>query len=66
MTRQTYAEQLKAARAATGLSQAKLAEWSTVPRRTIEDWETGRRIPPDYVQHLVLDKISTYKKQSLD
>ena len=66
MTKQTYAEQLKAARAATGLSQAKLAEWSTVPRRTIEDWETGRRIPPDYVQRLVLDKISTYKKTSLD
>lgn len=66
MTEQTYAEQLKAARAALGLSQAKLAEWSTVPRRTIEDWETGRRVPPDYVQRLVLEKISTYNDKPKD
>ena len=66
MTKQTYAEQLKVARAAIGLSQAKLAEWSTVPRRTIEDWETGRRVPPDYVQRLVLEKISTYNDKPQD
>lgn len=57
----TYAEQLKAARRSTGLSQAKLAEWSGIPRRTIEDWEVGRRVPPDYVQRLVLEKITNYK-----
>ena len=28
-----------------------------VPLRTIEDWESEKRIPPDYVQHLVLDRL---------
>lgn len=62
MTEQTYAEQLKAARRATGLSQAALAVWAQIPRRTIEDWEAGRMTPPDYVQRLVLEKIATYEK----
>lgn len=57
---QTYAERFKAARRATGLSQAKLAAWAGIPRRTIEEWEAGRRVPPDYVQRLVLEKIATY------
>lgn len=60
---QTFAEQLKAARAAKGISQQRLAEWAHIPKRTIEAWETTERMPPEYVQYLVLDKISTYKKQ---
>lgn len=59
MAEQTYAQRIKAARKAAGLTQATLADRARIPRRTIEDWETGRRTPPDYVQHLVLDKIRT-------
>lgn len=43
------AEQIKALRASTGLSQKKFAEKTGVPARTILSWETGDRTPPSYV-----------------
>lgn len=33
----------------TGLSQAKFSDKYGIPRRTLEDWETEKRTPPDYV-----------------
>ena len=60
---QTFAEQLKSARAEKGLSQQRLSDWAHIPKRTIEAWETADRVPPDYVQYLVLDKIGTYKNK---
>lgn len=43
------AEQIKAIRASTGLSQKKFAEKTGVSARTILSWETGDRTPPSYV-----------------
>lgn len=45
----TSAEQIKAIRTSTGLSQKKFAEKTGVPARTILSWETGDRTPPAYV-----------------
>ena len=45
----TTAEQIKAIRASTGLSQKKFSEKTGVPARTILSWETGYRTPPSYV-----------------
>lgn len=45
----TPAEQIKAIRAVTGLSQKKFADRTGVPARTILSWETGDRTPPAYV-----------------
>ena len=28
-----------------------------VPLRTIEEWESTRRTPPEYVQKLVIDRL---------
>lgn len=36
------------------LTQAALAEKFGIPRRTIEDWDAGRRNPPDYVVRMIL------------
>ena len=33
-----------------GMTQRKLAERFCIPVRTIEDWCTGKRTPPDYVR----------------
>lgn len=41
---------VKEIRAATGLSQARFAEAYCIPRRTLEDWETGKREPPPYIR----------------
>ncbi len=54
-----FSEKLKATRNEKGFSQQKLSELTTIPKRTLEDWESGRRTPPAYVQFLVLEKIST-------
>lgn len=42
-------------RASTGLSQVAFAQHFCIPRRTLEDWETGRRSCPDYVRLLLAE-----------
>lgn len=39
----------KKIREKTGLTQQKFAEKFEIPVRTIEKWETGERVPADYV-----------------
>lgn len=58
----TFADQLKSARKAAGLTQHALAEYTEIPLRTIEDWERGKMTPPPYVQRLVLKEIERMKK----
>jgi len=31
-------------------------------KRTIEDWETGKRTPPEYVKALVIEKLKLIEK----
>lgn len=59
----TFAEKLKAARSAAGLSQQGMADRTLIPRRTIQDWEAGVRIPPAYVQRFVLNELQELKGQ---
>lgn len=49
--------ELKLIRASTGLTQKAFAEWLHIPLRTIEDWEAGRRQPPEYVIELIQFKV---------
>ena len=44
---------IKELRTSTGLSQAKFAKLLEIPTRTIEDWESGRHNPTDYVIKLI-------------
>lgn len=43
----------KEIRALTGLSQQKFADKYRIPKRTIENWESGKAIPPEYVMELL-------------
>lgn len=54
---QNFAEKLKQARAATGMSQQGMADKMLIPKRTIEDWERGKSTPPPYVQRFVLNEL---------
>ena len=47
-------EMIKEIRKLTGLSQAKFAARYEIPKRTIENWETGKTEPPEYVYKLLL------------
>lgn len=49
--------EIKAARKAAKLSQAEMSERLEIPLRTIEDWETGKRKPPDYVKRLIINEL---------
>lgn len=53
----TPSEKIKSIRARTGLSQAAFAVKYELPRRTVEDWEAGRRIPTTWALKL-LDRIT--------
>ncbi len=53
-----FAEQLKQARTALGMTQQALSDWLEVPKRTIQDWEGEKRTPPAYVQKLILNALS--------
>ena len=59
---ENFAEKLKAARKAAGMSQQGMADRMLIPKRTIEKWETAERTPPSYVQRFVLNELETLKK----
>ena len=52
-----FAEQLKEARTAAGLSQNGMAKTMLISVRTIQNWEVGARTPPPYVQRFVLNEL---------
>ena len=51
-------DQIKWMRSEAGMSQVKFAEYFGIPRRTLEDWERGVRIPPDYLVRLLAYKFT--------
>lgn len=48
---------LKEAREKAGISKTEMARKLEIPIRTIEDWEAGRRKPPEYVKRLVIREL---------
>ena len=52
---------IKAARKAAGLTQRSMSEKLGIPRRTIEDWDSGKSYPPLWVEALLLEKLGSMK-----
>ena len=48
---------IKEARLAAGLTQQSMSELLEIPKRTIEDWEAGRRKCPPYVERLIVQEL---------
>lgn len=48
---------IKEARQAAGLSQQGVTDALGIPRRTLQDWETGKRTPPGWAEALVVEKL---------
>ena len=40
-------------RISKGMSQAEFAEYFNIPKTTLQGWEQGRRIPPEYVLQMM-------------
>ena len=47
------AEKIRKIREQTGLSRKDFSIHIGIPLRTIEDWEAGRRKPPEYIPRLI-------------
>ena len=50
---------IKSERIRLGLTQQQLSNITGVPFRTIQNWETGQRKCPDYVERLIVDKLNS-------
>ena len=51
------AKTIKELRESTEMSRKEFSEHMGIPVRTLEDWEAGRRTPPDYVPRLLAYQI---------
>lgn len=53
---------IEKARKAAGLSMAEMSRIMEIPYRTIQDWESGKRKCPTYVERLVIKELSEIRK----
>lgn len=53
---------IKEARINAGLSQAQMSSVLGIPKRTIEDWETGKITPRVWAETLVIEKLTNLNK----
>lgn len=58
-----WAKEITTARAHLSQAEAARAIWPTLSVRTVQDWESGRREPPDWVQGLVLLRLRAAVKR---
>lgn len=47
------AKSIRDLRENTGMSRKEFSEHTGIPVRTLEDWEAGRRTPPEYIPGLI-------------
>ena len=47
------ASKIRDLRDSIGLSRKEFSEHTGIPVRTLEDWEAGRRTPPEYIPRLI-------------
>lgn len=50
-------DRIRELRAQTGMSRKDFSEHIGIPLRTIEDWEAGRRNPPEYIPRLIMYQL---------
>ena len=44
---------IKELRVQAGMKRKEFSEYTKIPVRTLEDWEAGRRTPPEYIPRLL-------------
>ena len=58
---------IKEIRMQTGLSRKEFCERFSIPLRTMEEWEAGRRKPPEYIPRMLAYYVQIlYKEQKKD
>lgn len=57
---------VREARIYAGLTQVKMSELLGIPKRTIENWETGSRKCPEWAERLVVEKLESIAERRND
>ena len=57
---------IREARQAAGLSQQGVTDALGIPKRTLQDWETGKRTPPGWAAALVIEKLEKLAQDNQD
>lgn len=47
------AKKIRELRKNIGMTRKEFSEHTGIPVRTLEDWEVGRRTPPEYIPRLI-------------
>ena len=55
---------VKEMRMKLGMTQEMFSHRYNIPKRTIENWESGKRTPPAYVLEMLEDAVRHYKPRS--
>lgn len=55
------AKKIRELRESIGLNRKEFSEHIGIPVRTLEDWEAGRRTPPEYIPRLIAYQLK-YEK----
>ena len=55
---------IRDARKAAGLSQQGVTDALGIPKRTLQDWEAGKRTPPGWAEALVIEKLGKIAKDN--
>ncbi len=58
MERRIAAYLFRGIREKSGMSRKEFSEWLGIPYRTMQEWELGRRVMPDYVLKLIAYKVA--------
>lgn len=53
-----YLNTIKELRQQKKMTQREFAEFLEIPLRTIEDWESNKRTPPEYVVKLIKFRVA--------
>ena len=54
-------DELRKLRESTGLNRKEFSVHTGIPVRTLEDWEAGRRTPPEYIPRLIAYQLKFEK-----
>ncbi len=61
--RRLMAYKFKAIREQTGMNRKDFSDWLGIPYRTMQEWELGRRVMPEYVLRLIAYKVANEKQK---
>ena len=56
------AKVIRELRQETGMNRREFSEYTKIPVRTLEDWEAGKRTPPEYIPRLLTYQLMYDKK----